>query len=243
MQRVADAVALGVALSSDGETERLAVAIAVANGGRVRSVSDDGSLVTVEAELARIAIVLPRRLGGRRIGIDVTAKATAARIGETIGNQSAPPPAAIARFVSVAAAREGVPAPLLIAQLRAESDFNAGSVSSAGAQGIAQFMPGTWSGEWNPWRMSSPFDPEPAINAQARLMRNLLAWARGDVRRALAGYNAGQGGAAGPESTWPGETQAYVGRIAAEISRGSTAATTPRIESPQDPAPVARLVR
>ena len=82
--------------------------------------------------------------------------------------------------------------------------------SPAGAQGIAQFMPATWAGEWNPQRERSPFEPGPAIAAQARLMHLLLERAGGDVASALAAYNAGPGVLA---ARWPRETRAYVARI------------------------------
>ena len=44
---------------------------------------------------------------------------------------------------------------------------------------------------WNPQRERSPFEPGPAIAAQARLMHVLLERAGGDVASALAAYNAG----------------------------------------------------
>jgi soluble lytic murein transglycosylase-like protein len=123
-------------------------------------------------------------------------------------------------MVRDAARTEGVPAALLAAQLQVESGFDPRSVSSAGAQGIAQFMPGTWAGAWNPWRRGSPFDPAVAIPAQARLMAGLLRQFDGDVERALAGYNAGPGRARLPPSSWPAETRAYVPRVLALAGAG-----------------------
>ena len=52
-------------------------------------------------------------------------------------------PAAFAPLLARAAQRWNVSAALLAAQLYAESNFNPFAVSPAGAQGIAQFMPGT----------------------------------------------------------------------------------------------------
>ena len=77
-------------------------------------------------------------------------------------------------------------------------------------QGIAQFMPATWAGAWNPQRAHSPFEPGPAIAAQARLMHDLLERAGGDIATALAAYNAGP---AVMPADWPRETRAYVARI------------------------------
>jgi peptidoglycan DL-endopeptidase CwlO len=119
-------------------------------------------------------------------------------------------PARLRVLVARSARAEQVPPALLAAQLEAESGFDATARSSAGAEGIAQFMPSTWSGMWNPQRLASPFEPAAAIAAQARLMHNLLAQTGGDVAAALAAYNAGPAVLPG---RWPRETRAYVGRV------------------------------
>ena len=72
-------------------------------------------------------------------------------------------------------------AQLLAAQLYAESGFNPFARSPAGAEGIAQFMPGTAAAIG----LLDPFDPDAAINAQAHLMRDLLG--RFGSRAARAG--------------------------------------------------------
>ena len=119
-------------------------------------------------------------------------------------------PAPLRALIARAARAEQVPPALLAAQLEAESGFDPDARSSAGALGLAQFMPLTWSGAWNPQRERSPFEPAPAIAAQARLMRLLLERAGGDVATALAAYNAGPAVLPG---AWPRETRAYVARI------------------------------
>jgi soluble lytic murein transglycosylase-like protein len=102
-----------------------------------------------------------------------------------------------------------VSATLLAAQIYAESGFNPFAVSSAGAQGIAQFMPATARGVG----LDDPFDAVRAIDAQAHLMRDLLR-RFGAVPLALAAYNAGPArvSACGcvPAIT---ETRGYVARI------------------------------
>ena len=108
-----------------------------------------------------------------------------------------------------AAARWNVSAGLLAAQILAESNFNPNAVSPAGAQGIAQFMPGTAAS----YGLDDPFDPEKAINAQAHLMSDLLRQFR-SIPLALAAYNAGPGAVAACDCVPPyPETQAYVARI------------------------------
>jgi soluble lytic murein transglycosylase-like protein len=91
---------------------------------------------------------------------------------------------------------------LLKAQYLAESRLDPDAVSPAGAHGIAQFMPGTWSDvakELGYPADITPFDPEAAIPAGAYYMAKLLnGWSapRPDIDRyclALASYNAGFG--------------------------------------------------
>ncbi len=111
--------------------------------------------------------------------------------------------------IARAAQRWNVGAALLSAQIYAESNFNPFARSPAGAEGIAQFMPGTADA----YGLRNPFDADQAIDAQAHLMRDLLG-RFGSVPLALAAYNAGSGAVAGCGCipAYP-ETQAYVARI------------------------------
>jgi soluble lytic murein transglycosylase-like protein len=122
--------------------------------------------------------------------------------------------------ISRASQRWNVGAALLAAQLYAESGFDPDARSPAGAQGIAQFMPGTAAG----YGLSNPFDAEAAIDAQAHLMHDLLGQL-GSVPLALAAYNAGPAPvqACGCVPPYP-ETQAYVTKILG-ILGGAGAAT------------------
>lgn len=89
---------------------------------------------------------------------------------------------------------------LLAAQIDQESGFDSGAKSKAGAEGIAQFVPDTWS-RWgrdlDGDGVADPYDAREAIDAQARLMCFLIFEAQasginGDpVDLALAAYNAG----------------------------------------------------
>lgn len=132
--------------------------------------------------------------------------------GRTGGGASALPsfvPAKYAPAISRAAQRWSVGAALLAAQLHAESNFNPFARSPAGAQGIAQFMPGTAKA----YGLRDPFDPDEAIDAQAHLMHDLLRQF-GAVPLALAAYNAGPGAVqrCGCIPPYP-ETRGYVARI------------------------------
>jgi hypothetical protein len=123
------------------------------------------------------------------------------------------------------AARWGVPPALMAGQLMAESNFDPDAGSSAGAQGIAQFMPGTAAS----YGLSNPYDPVAAIDAEAHLMSDLLHQF-GSPELALAAYNAGPAPVEACHCIPPyPETQAYVTRILALIG-GAGAIAMPSFE-------------
>jgi hypothetical protein len=132
-------------------------------------------------------------------------------------------PARFAPAISRAAQRWSVSGALLAAQLYAESGFNPFARSPAGAQGIAQFMPGTARA----YGLDDPFDPEAAIDAQARMMRDLLRQFA-SVPLALAAYNAGPGAVAacGCIPPYP-ETRGYVARILGLLGGAGEAVAAP----------------
>ena len=90
------------------------------------------------------------------------------------------------RWANAAASQTQVPASLILAVAAQESGFNPGAVSPKGAQGLMQFMPGTWAR----YGQGSPFDPKAAIFAGALYLRH-LALKLGSWPLAIAGYNAG----------------------------------------------------
>ena len=118
-------------------------------------------------------------------------------------------PERFAPAISRAASRWNVSSALLAAQLYAESNFNPFATSGAGAQGIAQFMPGTA----RTYGLKNPFNAAEAIDAQGHLMRDLLRQF-GSVSLALAAYNAGPGAVSGCGCV-PAyrETRAYVAKV------------------------------
>ncbi len=113
--------------------------------------------------------------------------------------------------IARSASRWSVPAALLAGQLMAESGFDPNAGSPAGAQGIAQFMPGTAAA----YGLADPFEPVAAIDAEAHLMSDLLRQF-GSPELALAAYNAGPAPVEACDCVpaYP-ETQAYVTRILA----------------------------
>jgi len=98
------------------------------------------------------------------------------------------------------------------------------AVSPTGAQGLSQFMPGTWLGEGidgDGDGIRDPFNPADAIASQASFMCKLLAAVTADtsltgdaIDLALAGYNAGLGAVQRYHGVPPyAETQGYIVRI------------------------------
>jgi soluble lytic murein transglycosylase-like protein len=80
-----------------------------------------------------------------------------------------------------------LPIPLILALIRQESDFTLEAVSSKGAMGLMQLMPGTAAS----LGVRDPFNPRENILAGCRYFRQLLDYFQGNVPLALAGYNAG----------------------------------------------------
>jgi|SRR5665213_3284513 len=116
----------------------------------------------------------------------------------------------VCETLTQAAQRNGLPAPFFIRLLFQESRFDPGIVSSAGAQGIAQFMPETAADVG----LDNPFDPLQAIPASARLLRDLFQ-KFGNLGLAAAAYNAGPKKIADwladkRKKKLPEETQGYV---------------------------------
>lgn len=130
----------------------------------------------------------------------------------------------ICNALTTAAQQNDVPAPFFIRLLFQESRFRPEVVSHAGAQGIAQFMPGTA----DQMGLDNPYDPVQAIPASARLLRDLVRQF-GNLGLAAAAYNAGPKRvadwlAAKGKSKLPEETQGYVKTITGKpVEHWSTA--------------------
>jgi soluble lytic murein transglycosylase-like protein len=110
--------------------------------------------------------------------------------------------------IDAAATTAGVDPRLLAAITQAESGFNPGALSSAGAVGLTQLMPGTASGLG-----VDPTDPVANLDGGGRYLAGQLD-SFGRVDLAVAAYNAGPGAVrqAGGVPDYP-ETQAYVRRV------------------------------
>jgi len=116
----------------------------------------------------------------------------------------------IENSIHQAARKYNLPASLIRGVIRAESNFEVKAVSRAGAQGLMQLMPGTAKA----LGVENPFDIEQNIDGGARYLRKMLDSFGGDIKVALAAYNAGPKAVEKHGGVPPyDETQGYVKAI------------------------------
>ncbi|MEJ5358471.1 MAG: lytic transglycosylase domain-containing protein [Desulfobacterales bacterium] len=114
------------------------------------------------------------------------------------------------RAVHEAAGRYHVEVELILAIIMAESRFDPRAKSKKGARGLMQLMPVTASA----YEVSDAFDPTENIDAGTRYLRDLLDRFGGDLRLALAAYNAGEQAVIRHKGVPPfPETRAYIEKV------------------------------
>lgn len=131
------------------------------------------------------------------------------------------PAAYLGPIQAAAASCDGLPAPVLAAQLKQESGWRTDAVSPVGAVGLAQFMPGTWAShgmDGDGDGRADPRNPIDAIWSAARydcVLKRQVARVPGDlVSLTLAAYNAGTYAVLHHAGIPPfAETQGYVRAI------------------------------
>ena len=120
---------------------------------------------------------------------------------------------AVCRLIESAARAHRLPVGFMTRVIWRESSFRPRVVSPAGAEGIAQFMPGTAQERG----LADPFDPEQAIPKAAGLLAELRQ-RFGNLGAAAAAYNAGPGRVASwlrGEGQLPAQTRTYVRLVTA----------------------------
>jgi soluble lytic murein transglycosylase-like protein len=126
-----------------------------------------------------------------------------------------------ATFIHTSAQKHGVDEKLIASVIEAESNYDAKAVSRKNALGLMQLLPATAAR----YAVTNIFDPAQNIEAGTHYLKDLIQRYRGDVKLALAAYNAG------PEMVdrYGGippfrETQHYVRSITAKLAAESAVA-------------------
>jgi soluble lytic murein transglycosylase-like protein len=108
------------------------------------------------------------------------------------------------------ARRHGLDPELVLAVVAVESGFRPEAISPKGAQGLMQLMPGTAAA----LGVADALDPEQNLDGGARYLGSLLTLYGGDLQKALAAYNAGEGAVSRHGGIPPyRETRAYVKKV------------------------------
>ena len=115
----------------------------------------------------------------------------------------------IDRIIDQASRKYEVKPELIRAVIKAESDFDAGTTSHAGAMGLMQLMPET-AGDMG---VKNPYDPVENVMGGTRYLKLLLDRYDGDTNLALAAYNWGMGNVERHPGKLPQETRTYITRV------------------------------
>lgn len=119
-------------------------------------------------------------------------------------------PAEFDQIINSCSTEFGVDKSLVKAVIHAESGYNPNAVSSKGAAGLMQLMPGTA----HDLKVADSFNPSDNIRGGVRYLRFLLDTFKGNVSLALAAYNAGLGKVAKHGGIPPyQETRNYVSKV------------------------------
>ena len=218
----------------------------------LRAVLCAAGLLLVVPASARSDVKLIRRADGRAVISNSIGS------GWTVGGKAPSDRFLLARseastafddLVAEHAVRERVDPKLVKSVMLVESNFNPRAVSPKGARGLMQLMPATA----RRYGVSNSFDPAQNIRAGVAYLSDLLDMFEGDVVRALAAYNAGEGAVMRHGGVPPyRETREYVRR--AMLVYGGDAGRTgpalsggfkgmPTASARRSPAPPVRLHR
>jgi soluble lytic murein transglycosylase-like protein len=161
---------------------------------------------TVAVVITALSIMaLHERATSPTAGAGVVYAATPALMIPTSGN------ADIDKWIVESSSKHGVDPKLVYYVIRQESNFKTTARSHKDAQGLMQMIPATAER----FKVEDPYDPQQNIEGGVRYLRWLLKEFKGDVKLALAGYNAGEGAVKKCGNQVPDykETQNYVQKI------------------------------
>lgn len=120
-------------------------------------------------------------------------------------------------LIAQVASKHQVDEKLVHAVIQTESAYNAGAISSAGAVGLMQLMPGTA----RRYGVTDRHDPEQNVEGGTRYLKDLLEMFDSNLDLAVAAYNAGENAVIRHNNSIPPypETQNYVRQVLARYNR------------------------
>jgi soluble lytic murein transglycosylase-like protein len=168
-----------------------------------------GLTLKLEGHRVEDGLVILSLKGGGEMGVPPSA--VRGFVPDEVLDEVAVPPGGDLREIAAAAARRhGLDPELVVAVVSVESGFRPEAVSPKGAQGLMQLMPRTAAS----LGVEDAFDPAQNLDGGARHLGQLLTLYGGDVARALAAYNAGEGAVQRHGGVPPyRETRAYVKKV------------------------------
>ena len=143
-------------------------------------------------------------------------KSKSLEVNKTLGAFSTGNPV-IDGYILESSLRHNIDPLLILAQMSQESSFRKNATSHKGASGLMQLMPATAAR----WGVKNIYSPQQNIEAGVKYMRWLMDKFGGDLKLALAAYNAGEGSVMKFGNKIPPytETRNYVARITAHYDK------------------------
>lgn len=129
---------------------------------------------------------------------------------KSISSSNIKSPKELEAFINASSKKYNISPKIIKAVIKAESSFNANSLSGSGAIGLMQLMPATA----NSLGVKNPYDPAQNIDGGVKYLNYQLKRFDGNLEFALAAYNAGPGAVIKYGGIPPyKETQNYVKKI------------------------------